>query len=71
VFQESLKGDYDCPDVLHIDIYEFAKLDKQEVFALDVVFVGLEKPRKLHILHVVIDVLKHRLLVVVGLGSGL
>jgi hypothetical protein len=29
----------------------------------------LEKPRKLHILHVVIDVLKHRLLVVVGLVS--
>jgi hypothetical protein len=71
VFQESLKGDYDCPDVKDIDIYEFAKLDKQEVFALGVVFVGLEKPRKLHILHVVIDVLKHRLLVVVGLGSGL
>jgi hypothetical protein len=63
VFQESLKGDYDCPDAFHVDIHEFAKLDEQEVFLGEilvfVIGIGFEKPRKLHILHVVIGVLEH------------
>jgi hypothetical protein len=72
VFQKSLKGDDDFPDAKDVDIYEVANLDKQEILVSKVIRVlgeRLVKPRKLHILLVVIDVLEHlglRLLSAVG-----
>jgi hypothetical protein len=62
VFQKSLKGDDDFPDAKDVDIYEVANLDKQEILVSKVIRVlgeRLVKPRKLHILLVVIDVLEH------------
>jgi hypothetical protein len=62
VFQKSLKGDDDFPDAKDVDIYEVANLDKQEILVRKVIRVlgeRLVKPRKLHILLVVIDVLEH------------
>ncbi len=72
MFQKSLKGDDDFPDAKDVDIYEVANLDKQEILVSKVIRVlgeRLVKPRKLHILLVVIDVLEHlglRLLSAVG-----
>ena len=62
MFQKSLKGDDDFPDAKDVDIYEVANLDKQEILVRKVIRVlgeRLVKPRKLHILLVVIDVLEH------------
>jgi hypothetical protein len=62
VFQKSLKGDDDFPDAKDVDIYEVAYLDKQEILVRKVIRVlgeRLVKPRKLHILLVMIDVLVH------------
>jgi hypothetical protein len=62
VFQKSLKGDDDFPDAKDVDIYEVANLDKQEILVRKVIRVlgeRLVKPRKLHILLVMIDVLEH------------
>ena len=62
MFQKSLKGDDDFPDAKDVDIYEVAYLDKQEILVCKVIRVlgeRLVKPRKLHILLVVIDVLEH------------
>ena len=62
MFQKSLKGDDDFPDAKDVDIYEVANLDKQEILVSKVIRVlgeRLVKPRKLHILLVVIDVLEH------------
>jgi len=69
VFQKSLKGDDDFPDAKDVDIYEVANLDKQEILVCKVIRVlgeRLVKPRKLHILLVVIDVLEHLGLRLVG-----
>ena len=62
MFQKSLKGDDDFPDAKDVDIYEVANLDKQEILVRKVIRVlgeRLVKPRKLHILLVMIDVLEH------------
>lgn len=62
MFQKSLKGDDDFPDAKDVDIYEVANLDKQEILVRNVIRVlgeRLVKPRKLHILLVMIDVLEH------------
>lgn len=62
MFQKSLKGNDDFPDAKDVDIYEVANLDKQEILVRKVIRVlgeRLVKPRKLHILLVMIDVLEH------------
>jgi len=62
VFQKSLKGNDDFPDAKDVDIYEVANLYKQEILVRKVIRVlgeRLVKPRKLHILLVMIDVLEH------------